>query len=147
MFISFFFLSFLWQLVKSGFSQVLSWIWSFMSTRMCRSLMTPLMSLIWLLFPVWVKIQKTIWQCSGLCVRQHSFGWVVRTPPSSKTSWTSRWPLGTLGSDQVKCPNAEPGAELWDSVFTSVCQNYEKGELTHIDLYNWGQKSQSPEIS
>lgn len=96
---------------------------------------------------MWVKIQNTIWQCSGLCVRQHSFGLVVQTPPSSKTSWTSRWPLGTLGSDQVKRPNAEPCAELWDTVFTSVCQKYEKGEFTHIDLYNWGQKFQSLEIS
>lgn len=53
-------------------------------------------------------------------------GRVVRTPPVSKANWTSRWPLGTQGSDQVKRPKAEPCAGLWDCLFTSVCPKLEK---------------------
>lgn len=44
--------------------------------------------------------------CVCECVRQHSSGPLVRTTPESKTNWTTRWPLGTLGSEQVKCPKS-----------------------------------------
>ena len=75
-------------------------------------------------------------QLAGKWWWEGSTGPGERTPPVRDASWTSRWSLGVLGGDQVKRPNVEPCAGMWDGLFTPLGPSLQTTERVHIHLHN-----------